>query len=189
MNSSTSRLGSPRSYWETKDCGFPRISATSAGENPMALLELTNRSHSALYSGVKMDFFIRSTLTAWKYTSHCPYAKTGYWVCIVPLTVARLPVTHPGRRGGPGPLTWASIESRPRLALVSVFAASNYFLRQAWVIHLNPNEGPVTIHQAASGVLGAGVRFDADPKGLAILAIELFLALSDNRSRMQRCHP
>lgn len=72
------------------------------------------------------------------------------------------------------------------VALVSGFAGLNYLLWQAWVNRLIPNEGTFTVHQAASGLLGAIARFDADPKALAVLAMVLFLVLRGSRDHTRR---
>ena len=72
------------------------------------------------------------------------------------------------------------------ITLVSAFASLNYFLWHAWADYLIPHEGTFTIHQVASALLGAVVRFDADPKALAMLAMVLFLVVSGNRDQIQR---
>ncbi len=69
------------------------------------------------------------------------------------------------------------------VSVVAAFAGLNYVLWLAWVNHLIPNEGPFTIHQAATALLGEAVRFDVPPKSLAILAMVLFLVGSASRAK------
>ena len=77
MNSTTSSLRSPLSYFETYDCGVPSTAATSTCVSPFLFRALMRISQNHIYRLVKVDFTgVLLTSTLWEIIK---YPKRGFF--------------------------------------------------------------------------------------------------------------